>query len=388
LKILAAAFAAACVASATPAFAQSATPAPKASAAPAATSPSPSPSPSPTPRAWVTTGFADASYSVAGGSNGFQFANGANSRVFDTVNKQPMLNSLNLQLIHNGTIGGKIELTAGSDALVLASYPTLADESNASIDVTNAYLSGTAGPLTLIVGKFSTLAGAEVIESPSNLDFSRSILFGYAIPFTHTGARLTWTVSPQFTLIGGVNNGWDNTKGNGTGNHTYEGGAAYTAGPLSLSAQGYSGTELTGAWGGPTGHRTVFDTVATYKFGPIVTGTLNYDSGSETNVIPLPSGGTGTASWNGLAGYLSAAVTPKVTLTGRYETFNDPQGFRTSYSQRWNEGTLTFAYAPQPALLFRLEVRGDHSSTSPWIDSNGNPVSSMSSIGVEGIVKF
>ena len=336
----------------------------------------------------MTTGFAEGSYSAASGSNGFQFANGANSRVFDTVNKQPMLNSLNLQLIHNGTIGGKIELTAGSDALVLASYPTLPDESNASIDVTNAYLSGVAGPLTLIVGKFSTLAGAEVLEGPSNVNFSRSILFGYAIPFTHTGARLTWAATPQLSLIGGVNNGWDNTKGNGTGKHTYEGGAAFTSGNLTLSAQGYSGTELTGAWGGPTGHRSVFDTVATYKFGPVTVGTLNYDSGSETNVVPLANGAMGTATWNGLAGYVSTTISGKLSGAARYEFFNDPQGFRTSIAQKWNEGTLTLAYAPQSALLFRLEFRGDHSNTPAWANGSGNPVSSMSSIGLEGVVKF
>jgi len=39
-----------------------------------------------------------------------------------------------------------------------------------------------------MAGKFVTLAGSEVIWSPSNSNFSRSILFG-AIPFTHTGVR-------------------------------------------------------------------------------------------------------------------------------------------------------------------------------------------------------
>jgi putative OmpL-like beta-barrel porin-2 len=89
-----------------------------------------------------------------------------------------------------------------------------------------------------------------------------------------------------------------------------------------------------------------------------------------------------------LAGYVSAAVSGKITLTGRYEQFNDPQGFRTTFAQKWSEGTLTFAYAPTSSLLFRVEGRDDHSNQSPWIDKGGNPISRLSSLGVEAIVKF
>ncbi|HEY4440902.1 MAG TPA: outer membrane beta-barrel protein [Candidatus Elarobacter sp.] len=402
MKILAAAFAAACVAIGAPAFAQSASPAPvpKASPAPAASpAASPSPSPSPTPKPWVPSGFADTSYSAVSTSKSFQFGDGANSRVFDTVNRQPMLNNLNLQLQHNGVIGGKLELSLGSDADVIASYPTA---NNNSVDITNAYLSASSGQFTLIAGKFSTLAGAEVLESPGNLNFSRSILFGYAIPFTHTGARLTWAATSTVSVIAGINNGWDNTKGSG-GPLTAEGGLAYTNKNLTWTAQGYSGTERVSnaAWTNPAafppgfdsaGHRSVIDSVATYKFGPVVTGTLNYDYGYQ-GVAPIVDAngallGFGHATWNGLAGYASAAVTPKVTVTGRYEVFNDPQGYRSSYAQKWGEGTLTFAYAPSTPLLFRLEVRADHSNVMPWVDGNGNPISRLSSIGLEGIVKF
>ena len=36
-------------------------------------------------------------------------------------------------------------------------------------------------------GKFVTPIGAEVIESQDNWNYTRSILFGYAIPFYHLG---------------------------------------------------------------------------------------------------------------------------------------------------------------------------------------------------------
>lgn len=412
MKSLPAAFVAACLLSALPALAAE----PAASASPVSATPAPSPSPvppspSPTPRAWVTTGFVDTTYSAVTTSRSFQFAGGGNARVFDLYDRQPTLDAVNLQLIHNAPIGGKIELTLGSDADVLASWPTANFN---GVDVTNAYLSGSTGPLTLIVGKFSTLAGAEVLESPSNADISRSILFGYAIPFTHTGARLTYAVSPAFSAIAGINNGWDNTKGNGTGAKTVEGGLAYTNKNLTLTTQGYSGTEQT-AYGyhhgiidvngipndytGVTGRRQVIDAVAVYKAGPVLTLSANYDSGSQANASLLDGAGaaqldafgaplTGTAAWNGAAGYASAAVSSKLTLSGRYEVFRDLAGYRTGYAQRWSEGTLTLAYAPAASLSFRLEGRADRSDHNVWLDRGGNPVARLSSLAAEAIVKF
>lgn len=407
MKSLAVAFAAACLVAALPVLAADPTPAPPA----AAGSPVPSPVPSPTPRAWVTTGFVDTTYSAVATSRSFQFASGSNARVFDLYDRQPTLNALNLQLIHNAPIGGKIELTLGSDADVLASWPTA---NFSSFDVTNAYLSATSGAFTLIAGKFSTLAGAEVLESPGNAGISRSILFGYAIPFTHTGARLTYAATSALSAIAGINNGWDNTKGNGSGAKTVEGGLAYANKNLNLTTQGYSGTEQTAYgyhgsvvdvngigdnWSGVTGRRRLIDAVATYKAGPVATFGANYDSGSQENATLLDGTGapqrdgagiplTGTATWNGAAGYAGAALSPKLTLSGRYEYLRDASGYRTGYAQRWSEGTLTLGYAPSAPLLFRLEARADHSDRNVWLDRSGNSVARLSSLAAEAIVKF
>src|SRR5258708_12108356 len=54
--------------------------------------------------------------------------------------------------------------------------------------------------LTLKAGKFVTLLGYEVIESPNNLNFSRSLLFGLAIPFTHTGGLLSYSFTDCFSV--------------------------------------------------------------------------------------------------------------------------------------------------------------------------------------------
>ena len=63
-------------------------------------------------------------------------------------------------------------------------------------------------------GKFVTMHGAEVIEAKDNLNISRSLLFGYAIPFTHTGIRAGYQFSDSLAGYFGINNGWDNVKDN------------------------------------------------------------------------------------------------------------------------------------------------------------------------------
>ena len=49
--------------------------------------------------------------------------------------------------------------------------------------------------LTVDVGKFVTHMGNEVIESKDNWNYSRSFLFAYAIPYYHTGIRLTYPLA-------------------------------------------------------------------------------------------------------------------------------------------------------------------------------------------------
>jgi Putative beta-barrel porin-2, OmpL-like. bbp2 len=397
LKTLAAALTAACALSIAPAKAQTPpVPAPSASPAAAAAS-SPSPSPSPTPRAWQASGYAAASYNASShpGGKGSFFANGAASRVFDTVDRQPMLNAVNVQLVKTGTLGGKLELTAGSNADVIASYPTA---NGNALDVTQAYVSYTGGPFTLIGGKFATLAGAEVIEDPSNLNVSRSILFGFAVPFTHTGARLTYVPSPLWAFVAGANNGWDNTKGNGTGAKTAELGIAYNGTILSVAVQGYSGTERisNAAWTAdpatPLGHRSLLDAVVTWHAMPKLTFQANADSGRQQNVALVNGNGLftgfGTARWNGVAGYATYQLAPKLSAALRSETFGDAGGYRTGFDQRWRETTLTFAYAPSAPVVLRLEGRMDSSNRAAWADSAGVLRNTVQTVAAQVLVKF
>jgi hypothetical protein len=65
------------------------------------------------------------------------------------------------------------------------------------------------GNLTLDFGKFTTTAGAEVIEANKNWLYSRSLLFN-AIPLLHTGVRGNLKINDQLTVQASVVNGWNN----------------------------------------------------------------------------------------------------------------------------------------------------------------------------------
>lgn len=381
-----------------------------AQAAPASPA-SPSPSPSPSPKPFSLSGFADAGYTSA------SFAapnNVITGRVFDTLNQNPQFHNFNVQAAYGGVpgFGGKIEMSLGDDADVINSYPKSFLDPGTEVDVTQAYLSYTGGPFTIIAGKFETLAGAEVIESPSDSNFSRSILFGFAIPFTHTGARVTYAPTSAFSLIAGVNKGWDTTRDiksfGDSSAATIELGTAWNpSSKFSVTAQGYTGTveqsiTTTGslfpqyplAPNGPRANRSLIDVVGTYHINPTMTFVINGDSGWQTNTVLVTGTGAvqtrpiGTATWSGVAGYLNDAISSQFAASLRLEYFDDEGGSRTGLSQRWAEGTLTLAYMPNPNLIFRLEGRGDKSNRFYFINKNGVGFQTNDSVGLEAIVKY
>ncbi len=384
-------------------------------------SPSPSAAPSPPPHLLQFSGFADAAYSSRLSDTTTKFGTGIGypSRTFDYNDRLPDLQNLNVNLALNaGNLTGKVELSAGTDADVIQSWPGAFN----GFDVTQAFLAYQVGKLSLQAGKFETLAGAEVIESPSDLEFSRSILFGFAVPFTHTGGRLTYAVTPHLNVIGGVNAGWDEIR-SANGRLTAEYGFAFNpSAAVSLTAQGYTGIEQISNYtvgfnpytegfepsnsptpgspsidstpSGAQGQRSLIDVVGTVHPTGATTVTLNYDHGLQHGYTDI-FGDNLTASWSGLAGYLSYQVNPRLAATVRYEGFDDPQGYRTGIvtptgqGPFWHEGTFTVGYNLSSAVTLRAEYRHDAISGPYFLNSDavtGN--NNTSTISLDGFVKF
>ena len=109
------------------------------------------------------------------------------TRVFDAQNDSFDLHQFGLTVAKQPKegFGGLVNITMGSDAQVIHSFPEPAGGGSV-FDLTQGFLQYASGPVTVIAGKFTTLHGTEVIASTGNTNISRSILFG-SVPFTHTG---------------------------------------------------------------------------------------------------------------------------------------------------------------------------------------------------------
>lgn len=220
-----------------------------------------------------------------------------------------------------------------------------------------SYLAPVGKGLQVDFGKFVTPAGAEVIETKDNWNYSRSLLFYYAIPFYHFGFRTKYAFNDKYSLTCYVVNGWNNIIDNNTGK-TY--GLSFAANPskkLSFTENYFAGPEMTGTndhW------RQLTDTVATYSPTSKLSLTANFDYGRGDE----PTGLTHPVWWSGIAGYARYAFNNRYAFAGRYEYYNDHDGFTTGSTggQHLNEFTATFERKIESNLITRLEFRRDMSN--------------------------
>ena len=362
------------------------------------------------------TGYIDVGYTGLSGRgafnttpNGPAVTIGGPDRVFDYRRNSLVAHQVAFTLANQPKegFGGLINLTLGKDADVIAAYktgPSRGDGCNLATgqsstgscrktgyDFTQAFVQYATGPATFTLGKFVTSAGAEVINSTANQNFSRSILFGYAIPFTHTGFRVNYVASDMFTLMGGVNNGWDDLKDTNRAK-TIELGVSFApVKEFSLVSVIHSGKERVGGLvdTGPEGTRNLFDSAATFTASDKLTFIVNYDYATQANASSVTATGARTAKWSGLAGYANYQIDEQWRISLRGEYFNDRSGYRTGVAQKWKEATLTLAYTPIKNLELRGEIRGDRSNVPAFVKSDSVGASkSQRSVGLDAIYKF
>ncbi len=323
------------------------------------------------------SGYVDTSYTYSDTYSGLGRVTG---RVFDTQRDSFNVNMIGLSMsrLPEEGFGGAVVLNAGSDANVTAAAGTnAADE----FDIQQAYVAYTDGAFQVQFGKFATLIGAEVIESKDNWNFSRSILFGSAIPFTHTGVRASYAVSDAVTLTAGVNNGWDNLVDDNASKSLEFQVAMAPADNWFVNVQGMVGDEEAS---GKDESRTIIDVVAGIDLTDSLSLLFNADFGSQDN----GAAGGRDASWTGYAGYVSYKLSDKCRLTGRYEYFDDEDGYRSGTAQVWEEATLTLAHAFSDHVEVRGEVRRDWSDKRFFAKDDGTFGKDQTTVAVEAIFMF
>lgn len=244
------------------------------------------------------------------------------------------------------------------------------------------YLSGrvpVGRGLTLDVGKFVTQHGAEVIDTRADWNYSRSLLFAWAIPYYHFGLRATYPASDKVTLAAYLVNGWNNvldTNGGKTG------GFQFVWNPTSRFSflQNYMlGPEQAG---NSDDVRHLFDSLITVKLHDKITFMTNFDYGWDRVKGDH-------AHWIGTANYLKFQVTDTFALIPRFEFYNDPQGFTTGTRQQLKEFTITPEFLINENLVTRFEYRHDWSNAATFSvsDPDDNP-RKQHTVGVGMILKF
>jgi hypothetical protein len=295
--------------------------------------------------------------------NGNRPTNGASSyRVFDFND-----NSFNLDVAElvvqiaaskPNDAGFRVDFDAGNS---IPQITKTQDQTAAQFDLKQAfasYIAPLGSGLRFDVGKFVTHLGYEVIEGYDgyNDNYSRSILFGYAIPFTHTGVKASYAFSSKVAGMVEVVNGWDLLRDN---NRSKSVGAQLTltpVAPLQVLLNWIGGPELAN---NNHSNRNVFDLVAIFKPTSTLTLGANGDYGKENGTSLVNPGSD--ATWKGIAGYATLALTNKFSVALRGETFHDEDGVRLGTGTRatLSEGTFTPTFKFTDHVLLRGEARYD-----------------------------
>lgn len=232
--------------------------------------------------------------------------------------------------------------------------------------------------LKVEAGKMNTHIGAEVFESIYDMNYTRSFLFTYGEPATHTGLRMTYALSPRVSLVGHVTNGWDNFSDNNGGKC------------LGLSLN-YLPSEKVGLYfnvlNGPEqdnndiDNRFFFDWIGSFKLSKRLSLLANYDYGKESNCLA-----TGTdAEWYGFSLGSSYEFSDTFSLAVRGETFSDPQGFRTGTPQTLKELTFSPQFKVGKNTVIRPEYRCDWSDVKSF---NEGTTYYQSTVGIGVMILF
>jgi len=342
-----------------------------ASAAQAQTpAPDPIPAPAPEPPKVEVTGFVDVYYEY----NFNKVDPGARS--FDVQHNAFSLSLAEVAFAKSVTpesrVGFRVDLDFGKTADLVASFEPEPNGQEIYKHIQQAYVSLLTGKVTWDAGKFVTPIGAEVIESQDNWNYSRSVLFGYAIPFYHVGVRANVAASDKLTLSGYLLNGWNNGS-EINDNKTFAVGATLTPTEnLTWIANYMVGKESAET----DDNLNLFDTTLTLG-GEKLSLMGNFDYGKW-----------GDTSWWGIAGYAKLQATPNWDLVGRYEYVDDSDGGFMTFGTKLQTVAVTSDHTLAGELKLRLEYRTDFAAEPIFGKHDGSLKKSQTTLGASAVYSF
>lgn len=271
-----------------------------------------------------------------------------------------------------GTAGFQIDILWGDNADILGGVNTADDRISY---IQEAYAAYNYEGINLALGKWETLLGYELLDSPLNPNITHGVLFTWAIPLVHTGLLASGSVNENVGWALGVANGFNNITDTND-NKAVLGQVNFTQGPMFGSASIYYGAD--GSFSGGNGVRSgnqsdqiIVDVVGTYDIGDTTHIWLNADYGRQQDVVfgagsPFFGRGAKDSAWWGVAAGVKQQLTDKIYAALRAEHFKDEEGYRffgtrglssSDISVQTLTGTLGVNLTQQ--LLARAELRYD-----------------------------
>lgn len=308
----------------------------------------------------TSSGFVDVYYQYNG--SGTSSPGVVPNRVFDVSNNTFRTALVQYGLsVQQGKTGGSLQLIFGETADILAGV-------NTEIAFKQAYVTyQPTEKVTLTMGKFVTHMGYEVIQSIDNLNYTRSYIFGWTIPFDHTGVKANIALSDQYSaMVGILNTGW-NSEASANSDKTI--GLQFAGNPLKKF-----GFVLSAIYGDEDGPPTADQ----YKKA-VVNGILNVNAteklylgldltyGQDTAPSTIPDE-TDVMRYTGVAGYARYAIDEKWSLAARVEHLADRENVTGIGIPMVQGATLTLAWK-KDALTVKFEGRYDEA-----LDIDGNKV--------------
>jgi putative OmpL-like beta-barrel porin-2 len=245
--------------------------------------------------------------------------------------------------------------------------------------------------LRIRAGKFVTLLGWEVIDPTKNPFYSHSYMFGYAIPFTHTGVYAEYKVCDDVLVDAGVTRGWNQTFRDNNGSPDILAGVTITP---QESDELKKWTFIVNLSEGPQATHdnhdwwTVLDLQVKYALDAKTNVGANIDYGDAPGAVA-----SGAAQWYGIAGYGSYILCDYVTANLRAEYYGDNKSFTLGPGGAANvyEATVNVQIKPMPHnsigqnLIIRPEVRLDYSEHGFF---NGGTKNYQATFGIDAYFMF
>lgn len=226
--------------------------------------------------------------------------------------------------------------------------------------------------LTVDVGQFNSIFGAEAIESFENLNYTRAVLFNIT-PYWHTGVRATYAVTDAFSVTAMAVNGLNTI--------TEDDETPSVALQLGFAPSDDFSVQLGGMFAGdaetdPSGFDNYFDLIVRAGFGKTkIVFNAMYNINREAQ---LPLGETGNATLFGAALRIGQQLSEVFAIAARYEYFSDADntlyGVPGAESVNLQTATLTLDVRPFKGyrnFVIRWDGRFETASEDIFADGDG-----------------